>query len=614
MTLNLRIALVSAACIILSSFFGSYKSFQVHKNEYFQEQTTAAQSVVGFAAQNIEQKLQQMEAAVSYLDQSTIETLKRLGARFFAYAYQKEGEWSVKWKKLGALDKEAILQEVNPLPFSELSTDKRHWVRSQDNDLIYIVPVGLAESHQLKNGFLVFGMSPSFFNGLKSSNENYALMDAQMKPIHGELSESLITQIHAKKQTDELNLNLRNDTDQGVELLTAQFFPKMQVWLMQEQVLAQQSFVTSSFFTYFVLTSLFGVLLLLILVGRKSEGGRTATTREKRVMPFSTWLSSLKSLALPRSGQGPQQSTADFTAIDQQERKIADFADFLDQILVDELPRLNQLGISIKTQVEEGASVFCAPQKIRDFIQRLIGNSVLSLEGEKEKEIQIQLVEQAQAYQLIYVDTRSQNFPTGQPTSLMAQTEGSLQGIDGIIAYAAWLFGDDLTVAKKGFCLSIDIQKVSAETGREVDFIEKAEPMELVPMAETLDRIEINDADTDIDMIGDFAPVQTIPDSGDDEVEEPKVSFDDVIEQFRMKEFSFAETSAENVADSDDQTNPQEPETTDKIDLEQESAKSQESEDRVDLKQDDKGLFEFNSGQFKIKIRSPKKRDADVNH
>jgi hypothetical protein len=361
---------------------------------------------------------------------------------------------------------------------------------------------------------------------------------------------------------------------------------------VRQESLAPISFIGSRFFLYFVLSSGFGLLLLaLLFIGeprrqspQAEEGGLFARLASR----FAGLISRLQKPKVVADEVSMDHEEFPATSSDVK-TTVSDFGDFLDRIVAEESTRLQKVGISIKTQVEEGAKVSCSPQRVADFLKRLIGNSVLALQDEENKEIQIQMVQQQDSYQLIYVDTRSDHFPSQRPSSLMAQTEASLQGIDGIIAYAGWLFADGLTVAKEGFCLSIDLPKVDLET---------AITPQTIPLQETLERIEIDDADTDVDLISGFSAIEPAKkeEPSHDESAEPSVNFDDVIEQFRMKDFSFQASST-----------PQE-----EVEPILEVPPPQEEPDTEPLQPDDKGLFEFNSGQFKIKIRSPKKREDDV--
>ncbi len=621
MTLNPRIVLVCATCIIISGFIGSYKSYQIYKDQIIDSQIVKSKTVAEFAGQNIEQKLSQIEASVSYLDQSTVETLKRFGVRYFAYAYDKKGEWSIKWKVLGEMGKEAILSEVKPLPFADLSEKARHWARSTDNQLIYITPVALAESHQLKEGFLVFGIQPEFFSSLKNANDTFMLVDSKQAEVFGSLPTYLADKKNFFSQDDSSPQHFEIESEVGTEITTASFLPRSQLWILRQDALAPLSFFGSRFFTYFLFTSGIGLLLLvLMLLGRGQKHGAEALTRRPLQNALGQLASAISGVRLrlqrPYSdGQSlDEESGEEATTSDLQ--KVEDFGDFLDHVIADEASRLQKVGVSIKTQVEEGAAVICSPQRVTDFIKRLIGNSVLSLDGEEDKEIQIQVVEQLQSYQLIYVDTRTDHFPSREPISLMAQTEGSLQGIDGIIAYAGWLFGDRLTVAKKGFCLSIDLPK----PGKVTAAASAPEPLSVIPLQETIERIEIDDSDTDLDLISGFKSLEpakkedvTLSTSGAEELslEEPKVNFDDVIDQFRMKSFGFNSEDPQKVRQQ-----AVKEATLSEVD---EAALFEEFDDvtgdeKVELKKDDNGLFEFNSGQFKIKIRSPKKRDGDVSN
>ncbi len=613
MTLNPRIVLVCATCIIISGFVGSYKSYQVYKDQIIDSQIVKSQTVAEFAGQNIQQKLSQIEASVSYLDQSTVETLKRFGVRYFAYAYQKQNDWSIKWKVLGEMGKDAILSEVKPLEFSKLSLTQRHWSHSKDNKLIYIAPVALAESHQLKEGFLIFGIQPEFFSSIKGTSDSYALVDVGRQEIFGRVPAVIDNPESFFAKDEGMSRHAHQESETGTEIVTASFLPDSQLWILRQESMASVDFIGSRFFTYFLLTSGFGLLvLILLMLGRRPSA---ETSSKSALQGFARVVEILR--ANFRRAKTATQASHDLDIPEPEDQlsaevqEIKDFADFLDRIIAMESPRLQKVGVTIKTQVEEGARVVASPQRVTDFIKRLIGNSVLSLEAEDSKEIQIQMVEQLQSYQLIYVDSRTQSFPSQEPTSLMAQTEGSLQGIDGIIAYAAWLFEDRLTVAKKGFCLSVDLPKAAAEQrANPLAKDHEADTLDVVPLTEALERIEIDDADTDLDMISGFEPVETVKQQNDlsdgdaedqtiDLTAEPKVNFDDVIDQFRMKDFSF------NI-------DPKEAEEKQILETANDNKDKEILSEDIELKEDDKGMFEFNSGQFKIKIRSPKKRDNDV--
>ena len=610
MKLNPRNALICVISIVISGLFASYKSFQLHQAQIRDEQTQQSQLVSQFVGQNLEQKLLQMEAAVSYLDKSTIETLKRFGARYFAYAYKKNNEWAIKWKKLGELGKDEILEEVNALAFDDFSEKKRHWRRAKNNELIYIAPVALAESHQLKEGFLIYGMNRDFFKALKTSDGQYALTDANATKIMGKLPFMMDAETLA---AGEQASHIKEIEGGALLIATALFSPISQLWIARSHQINQMGFIESQFFTYFLMTSAFACLLLLLfMMGR--ENSSETTDKKRPAMSFK-----LPELSFLKKKQVEHQEPAASIIADQvQEHKampateptvaqaeapneiadeIADFAEYLDSVLKEEIPRLKKVGISIKTQVEEGARLFCRRQHVEDFIKRLVGNSVLTLENEKEKEIQLQLVEQSESFQLIYVDTRSDQFPSKQESTLMAQTEGSLEGIDGIISYARWMFGESLTVAKKGFCVSIDLPKVATVATTVVE-----------PIVE--ERIEINDADTDMDLIDGFTTLETTAQTTQDEA----VDFDNFIEQFRMKEFSFKENEAKEAIDEavEDQVAAAGSVVEESVVGESVVEESAVEDSAAEVETDERGLFEFNSGQFKIKIRSPKKRDKDV--
>ena len=205
--------------------------------------------------------------------------------------------------------------------------------------------------------------------------------------------------------------------------------------------------------------------------------------------------------------------------------------------------------------------------------------------------------------------------------------------------FCQWFYGERLTLAKKGFCLSVDLikEEEAKTTGKKEN---QAEPIE--PLSERLDRIEINDIDTDqnlfgsnynasareetpteieaeftdqksesqagpaeshIDEIGELEidNLEPVKLSADNKSEEPAVSFDKVIEEFRLKELSFKENEKEK----------QSPESQESK-LNFQNVEDEEADDTETLAQDEKGLYEIKSGQFKLKIRAPKKKDTDV--
>ncbi|MCJ8278359.1 MAG: hypothetical protein HRT44_11290, partial [Bdellovibrionales bacterium] len=146
MTLKQRIFLISAICIMTSGLLVSYKSFELNKKFSLQSENEKSREVSLWVAQMIEQKVTHLESSVSYLDASTVETLKRMGARYFAYAYPKNDNWKIKWKVLGDLDRKGILSEVNQISFKSLSSTKRTWEFNKEAAPILISPVELSGS------------------------------------------------------------------------------------------------------------------------------------------------------------------------------------------------------------------------------------------------------------------------------------------------------------------------------------------------------------------------------------------------------------------------------------------------------------------------------------
>ncbi len=224
--------------------------------------------MVGWAAQNLEHRLLQLEASTSYLDQSTVESLKRLGARYFAYVYKQEGEWSVKWKRLGFLEKEEILEEVNEIDFNVIDIEKRTWHFNRNHELIYVTPVALAKSHQLYEGFLVFGLKAEFFKFIKSKESPVVLLTEKYKVLEGHFPSEL------EDKKEDMNRNEPGMVDihvkkEGKSLIFISYFsPLSQLWVVHKRNLSSLSYFESLFFYYFLVITGFGCLLLLLFGGR----------------------------------------------------------------------------------------------------------------------------------------------------------------------------------------------------------------------------------------------------------------------------------------------------------------------------------------------------------
>jgi dsDNA-binding SOS-regulon protein len=568
MTITLRTAGLLGLCVLLASLTMAYQSFVQLESARTQVLLEKNQEVAQFAGQSLQQKLNQMESSASYLDQSTIETLKRLGVRYFAYAYEKKGRWRVKWKRVGELDKDGILSEVEPLPFAKMSHDKRHWYRSKNKENIYVVPVPIASSHQLKDGFLVFGIGKDFFSGLNKQEARYFVLDREQN--------SLSRQWSADRVSEDFEFNIKNETtarslvtDSGhLEMTVASFLPLAQLWVVHQSQHAQASFWGSPLFFYALIFSLLLFAILLFFMNgaktRKKEAPAEVTAPTHHAIIETEEISAVPELIL-------------------------DFSYFLDSLLASEKERLQQVGVSIKTQVVEGAEVFCNTQQVRALLQRLVGNSVLCLEEATEKEIQIQLAEQSDSYQLIYVDSREDHFPVQKSLSSSEKNRDHQSSIDEILSYARFTFGEALTVAKQGFCLSIDLPK-------NPDSVIVHPVEEPRPLVDDLERIEIPEEDVDLDWMVELS--HATQEENDNLSEEPLVSFDEVVEQFRMKEFNFKESQPV------DEVEASEPE----------AVATETSSAVVDLEPDSQGLVELNTGSMKLKIRSPKKRDSNVNN
>ena len=582
MTLKQRIFLVSAVCIIFGGLLVSYKSFELNSKTKIQSENEKSIEVAQWVAQSIEQKIIHLESSVSYLDASTIETLKRMGARYFAYAYSKDGQWKIKWKELGALDRKGILKEVNGLSFDSIPASRRSWSFNGSGDQILISPVELAGSHQLKNGFLIFGLNEEFFSFIGGVDNSVSIVTLDKKALYTQAKNDIKTLTQELEGVEAKVLDIAGES----KILSSFFSKPSQLWIARAQSYKAASYLGSSTFSYFLLAIVLSMAFLAMMVQRflsEVVEAKNATVGKS----FSLGAFREKSLGLFARTQKRTEDSLEESSLMEKDavvEAVQDFSGFLDDIVALERTELKKQKISVKTQVEEGASVICAPQHITDFLRRLISNSIKSLKGESEKRIQIELVKQGQNYQMIYVDTRRNHYPTGDEPSLFLQDESSLEHIDGLISYGSWLFGDRLEVAKDGFCISIDLQKAIEEDVSAPIFIEEEE-------AVVENRIEIDDEDL---MDIEFGKVEssqeklTLPEASEPVQAEgfSSQSIEDIVESFEMKNFTFDSTEGS-----------------------EETENELESETPVD----DKGMFEFNTGDFKIKIRSPKgKRDSDV--
>ncbi len=268
MTINRKIILISVLFLGLGIFI-SYRAFYLNERKHWQISEKAGQEVTGWAAQNLEHQLLQLEASTSYLDQSTVESLKRLGGRYFAYVYKKQDEWSVKWKKLGLLEKEKILTEVNEIDFDKITSEKRTWHFNQDHKLIYVTPASLARSHQLHEGFLVFGLKKDFFKFIQSRESPVVLATEKHEAVEGSFPPELRDKKKIVNDPDELGMkNFQVKKEKQRLIFTSYFSPLSQLWVIHKRSLTSASYPESLFFYYFLISVCFGFLLLLFVTGK----------------------------------------------------------------------------------------------------------------------------------------------------------------------------------------------------------------------------------------------------------------------------------------------------------------------------------------------------------
>ena len=268
MRINRKIILLLGVLFLMGGILISYGAFYINGEKHKLISKKSGEEIIGWVAQNLEHRLLQLEASTSYLDQSTVESLKRLGSRYFAYVYKNRGEWSVKWKKLGFLEKEKILEEVNEIDFSTINSEKRTWHFNGNRELIYIAPVALAKSHQLYEGFLVFGLKGDFFKFISSGESSVIFLTEKYEALKGDFPSELENK---KKEMTSNQLGMKDlyVKERGKNLIFISYFsPLSQLWVVHRRNLSSLSYFESLFFYYFLISTCLVCLFLLLFNGK----------------------------------------------------------------------------------------------------------------------------------------------------------------------------------------------------------------------------------------------------------------------------------------------------------------------------------------------------------
>ena len=278
MSFNRKIILLGFLFLALGAF-ASFFSFQKAERESWQILEKSSREVAGWASQSLEQRLLQLESSASYLSPTTLESMKNLGARYFAYVHKNPDEWSLNWKKLEGMEKEEILKEVGQIEFDEITDQKRTWSFNQKNEAIYITPVALADSHQLQEGFLVFGLKKDFFKFIQTDTSPVTLMTKDHLPLEG----TWPGEFEGRKQKlDDGEPEMTTgqiETEDKRWILTSYFSPISQVWVIAKNNLSRLSYFQSLFFYYFLMGFLVFLLFFLFLLGL-----------DFRVLPMTGWM------------------------------------------------------------------------------------------------------------------------------------------------------------------------------------------------------------------------------------------------------------------------------------------------------------------------------------
>ena len=247
----------SVFCILLSGLFVAYRSHQLSSKVVSSEQADRQLNTAYWVGQSLALKLQNLEASVSYLDKSSVETLQRLGIRYFAYAFYDQTEWKIKWKVIGDMDKKAILDEVKDLKFDELSKAKRSWFPAGKKEFAYVVPAKISESKQLSSGFLIFGMGTDFFDVFPNVLQGLSVIGTNDLRLYGPSVKNFNLSSLSKKSP-----SLIQSDDQSSDVASFSSVTQLSVVLSEER--ESVGFSSSAFFMYFLIGSLFSALLFIL--------------------------------------------------------------------------------------------------------------------------------------------------------------------------------------------------------------------------------------------------------------------------------------------------------------------------------------------------------------
>ena len=597
MTQKRKVLLATLVLIFLSGLMVTYKSHQVSREYHAQLEKQKTQDIAYWAAEVLMEKVKILEASVATLDKSTVQILKRMDVRYFAYAYKAGDQWKIKWKVIDGISKKQIVKEVNSIPFSELSSQKRNWF-SENQKAALVSPVEVAANEQLKNGFLVFGLQPEFFSGVLDVDpqfEIFTLNGKQAKAlVPNKKREWLIESGLINRDSPSQVLNLDH---KGEAYRAASYFASdIQLWLVRLNKTHLKPFVASPVFRYFLMAMVLCFALVLVLFTQLISFSESLSAQKmrdtqkaspslglgalKRV--FSKWGSSLSRSQEVEEDITPDQNWLDGVDLSHSPDQIEDLSSWVESLLETYKKRIVQNGIQLHVNIPEGLGVRFHEEPTREFIRRLVENSLQTLILEDDKNIHIDAVEESGQWTLSYRDSRTRHLPAIKDPTYLLEIENPLEDINGIMSYGRWLFAGKVHSSTHELSVDLKLEKL----GR----VLSQEDLNSVSM----DRIVIDEEDEISLEQFDFKPVnpaskETVVGTQEAEVEDQEYlsqSIDDIVNSFEMNSFDFEEPEA--AVDSD-------------AELKEVMAAEKE-------------VVQFEAGGFKLKIRAPKKRDEDVNY
>jgi|GEM_PF-4487476 len=484
-----KVLILSGVLVFICGFVISFKSFQLNEDFRRQVQLQKSLEISNWISELLIQKVNVLESSVSHLDKSTTETMRRLGVQYFAYAHKSptgrssessEAKWKVKWKNLGDIETPQIKEQVAGFDFDDFSVTKRSWVRLGQNTIL-ISPVANAASEKMKSGFLIFSMDAKRLENLGALSTEVALFSHNGNSLNAKNPKWLEVE---KLFTEKKDGSMAVVKDRGTSYLRSASFSKaLQMWVVHFQPFPQESYITSaSAFIFFVSFLVLGLLASLLtyklpfenfkmFVGPGRRGVQAGVGESDAVLRvvLHRMRNDLSQLREKVGGMTePLRKLDVITAIDASKnwlgttdtkstKEVSDFGKCLEVITLLKQADLVKAGISVQTQIEDGAAVVCSIEAVEEFILRLIDNSISTLVDEDEKWIHLACTKQGKHYQFVYRDSRSSEIPQLLDDAQLLTSENPFEDIHGILAFGHFAFGVEMTSSQDELNISLKL-------------------------------------------------------------------------------------------------------------------------------------------------------------